>query len=82
MLILTPSTTKVRAGEFDYLTELTSQHSDCIIVKHIERSNHSFVKGPGKEAVRTQIEEWLRDRFSVAEDDASFRPTTSVVVNV
>ena len=71
MLVLMASTPRAGAGQFDYLHELTSQGSCRIIVKHIDRTNHSFVKGPGKEAVRTHIEQWLIDCFPAAKNDTN-----------
>ena len=70
MLVLTASTSKPEVGEFDYLFQLTSQYSR-IIVKHIERTDHSFVKAPGKAATRAQIEEWLADYFPLARNGAT-----------
>jgi pimeloyl-ACP methyl ester carboxylesterase len=81
MLVLTPSAPKVKAGEFDYLHHPTAQHSRRIIVKHIERTNHSFVKGPGKEAVRTHTEQWLGTWFPSVKNASNVHLKTRVAIN-
>lgn len=80
MLVMMPSATKPKAGEFDYLRHF-SQRSDRVVVKRIERTNHSFVKGPGKEAVRTYVEKWLADCFPLAEDGAERSLAARVALN-
>ena len=80
MLVLTATTPRPGLGEFDYLLQPTAQRSRRIIVKCIERTDHSFVKAPGKEAARTHIEEWLADCFPSAEDVANGRRRTRVAL--
>ena len=73
ILVLKAPAPNPRAGEFDYLRyiQLISDPRRRIEVKRIERTNHSFVKGPGKEAVGRQAEQWLRAYFPRTRCEAS-----------
>lgn len=64
MLVLTASATKPQLGEFDYLhhIRLRVPHGS-LVVKSVQDTDHSFLKGPGREAVRQHIAQWLNDYF-------------------
>ena len=72
ILLFTAHTTKPRHGEFDYIRylELCSRRSRSFVVKHIEGTDHSFLRGPGKEAIRTHVARWLYDHFPASDASA------------
>ena len=76
ILVLQAPTETWRKGDFDYIHSVRriSRSNHRIDIKRIEGTNHAFVKGPGKEAVREHTEQWLRTYFPSArceENEAS-----------
>lgn len=67
ILVLKAPTPTLSAEEFDYLPYLQrmSHRRDGIAVRDIGGTDHAFVKGPGKEAVREHTEQWLSTHFPV-----------------
>lgn len=65
ILVLTAPSFRAKAGQFDYLGYLQSckGRNNRVEITPIEGTPHSFAEGPGKEAVRGRIEEWLSDYF-------------------
>ncbi len=60
---------KPRVGEFDYIdhaVKLAGRKSQ-VNVKFVESADHSFANRDGREAVKRQIEEWLRTYFPLQE---------------
>jgi len=64
-IIFTAPKPKPKEGEFDYFRylNLKSDGSRHVVVKHIEGTNHSFVKGTGKQAFLKHTEQWLSNCF-------------------
>jgi pimeloyl-ACP methyl ester carboxylesterase len=68
ILVLKAPALNPRMGDFDYLRyvqRLSHVSHQSIEVEHIEGTNHAFVKGPGKEAVRRHTKRWLHAHFSL-----------------
>jgi hypothetical protein len=53
---------KPRIGEFDYLGYLQSKANprNRVSIEFVEGTNHSFADRRGREAVRQNIEQWLK----------------------
>jgi pimeloyl-ACP methyl ester carboxylesterase len=67
LLVLTAPSFKAKGGGFDFLDHLLSTSDrGHIAVQPIEDTPHSFAEGPGKEAVRKHVENWLDAWFPVA----------------
>ncbi|WP_433973554.1 alpha/beta hydrolase [Tunturiibacter lichenicola] len=65
ILILKAQHTKMKIGDFDYLTyifELAGQ-KNAVMVEVIDDTGHSFANRVGREAVRQNIEKWLNTYF-------------------
>jgi pimeloyl-ACP methyl ester carboxylesterase len=61
---------KPRIGEFDYLAYAQSQAPDArVSVQLIENTNHSFADIRGREAVRTNLEQWLSRHFPASDSE-------------
>jgi pimeloyl-ACP methyl ester carboxylesterase len=74
ILVLKAPALNPRMGDFDYLRyvqRLSHLSHQSIEVRHIEDTNHAFMKGPGKEAVRRHAEQWLRAHFSLTRYEGS-----------
>lgn len=73
MLVLKAPGPNPRVGDFDYLRHIqqTSYPDQGMDVKHVEGTNHAFVKGQGKEAVRRHTENWLRAHFPIGKCNES-----------
>ena len=65
ILVFTADTTRPRPEEFDYVRylETCSPRNGSLVVKRIEGTDHSFLRGPGKEAVRMYVGQWLDLNF-------------------
>jgi pimeloyl-ACP methyl ester carboxylesterase len=63
---------KPRVGEFDYLDyvcKLAGRKSD-LVLKSMEKADHSFANRTGREAVREEAENWLASHFPLTDPDA------------
>ena len=61
--------TKPRVGEFDYIKhvlELAGRKGQ-VVIRLIEGTDHSFANRSGRAAVRRHTEQWLSERFPLAE---------------
>jgi pimeloyl-ACP methyl ester carboxylesterase len=73
VLVLKASAPNPRVGDFDYLryVQLISPLNQRVEIKHIEGTNHSFVKGTGKEAVAGHTGQWLGAYFPLTRCEGS-----------
>lgn len=60
---------KPRMGDFDYLghVERISGPGSRVVMQLIEGTNHSFANIVGREAVRREVDEWVKNFFPIAE---------------
>lgn len=65
MIVFTAPPPNPRLGEFNYLQKLQRKSGRIyrVEVNAVEGTNHSFVRGPGREAVRKKTEQWLEVNF-------------------
>lgn len=56
-----------RVIAFDYLHYLETKSKGAIRYTSVKGTNHSFVEGPGPEAIRGGVRDWLGRHFPIAE---------------
>jgi pimeloyl-ACP methyl ester carboxylesterase len=63
---------KLRAGNFDYLAYILSfaVSSNQVIIRTIDETDHSFANRAGRVCVREQVEKWLGEFFPQVTADA------------
>jgi pimeloyl-ACP methyl ester carboxylesterase len=83
ILVLLAPKPRPAVAEFDYLSHLLSSapRKHRIVVEKIEGTNHSFAKGPGKDAVRKLTGQWLSTSFPLTrcEDGETSDPLESMI---
>jgi len=65
--------TRPQSGDFNYIRylQLRSGRHSSLVIKDVEGTDHSFLRGPGKEAVRKYIIQWLHATFPLCERSAA-----------
>ena len=64
MLVLTAGAGKMSAADFDYVRHFQRElNNERLAIKTVEGTNHSFVSGCGKYAVRELVQGWMDEHF-------------------
>ena len=74
---------KPRVGEFDYLDhvcKLAGRKGD-LVIKSLEKADHSFANRVGREAVREEAEGWLASHFPLTDSGAHAKTTSWLDAN-
>jgi pimeloyl-ACP methyl ester carboxylesterase len=74
---------KPRLGEFDYIQHVLklAGRKSRVMVKTVEKADHSFANRAGREAVREEIESWLDMYFPLQGFEASAQPASLSTVS-
>jgi len=71
------SGSKPRLGEFDYIQHVLklAGRKSRVVVKTIDKADHSFANREARDAVREEIENWLATNFPLTDPEVSAQPT-------
>jgi hypothetical protein len=74
---------KPRLGEFDYIQHVLrlAGRKSRVMVKTVEKADHSFANRAGRDAVRHEIESWLGSNFPFQGTETGAQPASPSAVS-